>query len=637
MNNYTKYFDNCKAVFQGGGCKAIAYVGAYKEAYSRGVCFSELSGTSAGALIAAFIAAGAKPDYLEKVVLDLDFSKFIQDYSSANFLEKLFFKHFVLPKNKREWRKFFSVKMIKSKYGIFEINRLMAFVEEHLQKLTGVNQEITFKDLTPDLHIVSVDLYTHRVKTWNRYNTPNESVSKAVCASCAIPLFFRPIDNRYVDGGVLCNLPNFIFKDEPKYNKILSFRFASDGSEKKFGSFKEFLKSLFDSIVDGADNLHELISLESYDITIHVKTVSSIDFNSLTQDNKKSLIKCGENAAKEFFDKENVYSVNQKRFASKELKSIEQVYSLVAYLGYEKHSHIYIITPNTYWSWILFPTLLRWIENKAFITIYVPEKILQSQEQEESRRRMLKEIGCNIIYEEEQSDTFGFIFKNDDIVKAVMYQKKGSDDHFQGKFYCDNLDASMLNSWIASSKKAGEYLGPFELQIERTDPNTIIDLLRKDPIYCDAKMEFQDIEITDVVFMNPFIRALKYKQIGIMFDLYNKFEIDPFSPSSIIFPLNKKKSIIGPPVVELKNGKMFVIEGNTRLVYAYRHGMKKLNVLVVSNVEKALPCNENSVVSVDKVLLSDNKIEAKERYGKFEYALFRHIEERLHPYSTYMK
>lgn len=43
--NIVKYFTNCIAVFQGGGCKAIAYIGAYEKAYQEGVFFSELAGT----------------------------------------------------------------------------------------------------------------------------------------------------------------------------------------------------------------------------------------------------------------------------------------------------------------------------------------------------------------------------------------------------------------------------------------------------------------------------------------------------------------------------------------------------------------------------------------------------------------
>ena len=87
-NKFTKYFTSCKGVFQGGGCKAIAYIGAYKKAYERGVFFSELAGTSAGSMIAALIAAGAKPEYLERVVKDLDFKDFISEYKPANCIEK---------------------------------------------------------------------------------------------------------------------------------------------------------------------------------------------------------------------------------------------------------------------------------------------------------------------------------------------------------------------------------------------------------------------------------------------------------------------------------------------------------------------------------------------------------------------
>lgn len=87
---YTKYFTSCKGVFQGGGCKAIAYVGAYKKAYERGVFFSELAGTSAGSIIAAFIAAGAKPEYLEKVVKELNFKEFNKKYKEAGRIEKTY-------------------------------------------------------------------------------------------------------------------------------------------------------------------------------------------------------------------------------------------------------------------------------------------------------------------------------------------------------------------------------------------------------------------------------------------------------------------------------------------------------------------------------------------------------------------
>ena len=108
---YTKYFTSCKGVFQGGGCKAIAYIGAYKKAYQRGVFFSELAGTSAGSIIAALIAAGATPNYLEEIVLKLDFQRFISKYNEANCLEKLVAKK-VLPQRLSSFNKYFSIKGI---------------------------------------------------------------------------------------------------------------------------------------------------------------------------------------------------------------------------------------------------------------------------------------------------------------------------------------------------------------------------------------------------------------------------------------------------------------------------------------------------------------------------------------------
>ncbi|MBO6254127.1 MAG: patatin-like phospholipase family protein, partial [Bacteroidaceae bacterium] len=65
-------FTTCKGVFQGGGCKGFAYVGAYKAAVEAGVVFTEVCGTSAGSIFAAFIAAGATPEQMREIVGRMD-------------------------------------------------------------------------------------------------------------------------------------------------------------------------------------------------------------------------------------------------------------------------------------------------------------------------------------------------------------------------------------------------------------------------------------------------------------------------------------------------------------------------------------------------------------------------------------
>ena len=53
VNNHE--FINSKGVFQGGGCKAVAFIGAYEAALENGVCFTEFAGTSAGSIFAALM------------------------------------------------------------------------------------------------------------------------------------------------------------------------------------------------------------------------------------------------------------------------------------------------------------------------------------------------------------------------------------------------------------------------------------------------------------------------------------------------------------------------------------------------------------------------------------------------------
>ena len=59
-----KHLQTCRAVFQGGGVKAVSIIGGINEAYESGVLFSAVAGTSAGSIIAALIGAGASPEFL---------------------------------------------------------------------------------------------------------------------------------------------------------------------------------------------------------------------------------------------------------------------------------------------------------------------------------------------------------------------------------------------------------------------------------------------------------------------------------------------------------------------------------------------------------------------------------------------
>ncbi len=62
------------AVFEGGGVKGIALVGAAAVVEAAGYRFNNLAGTSAGAIVAALLGAGYTAAELQSILMDLDFT-----------------------------------------------------------------------------------------------------------------------------------------------------------------------------------------------------------------------------------------------------------------------------------------------------------------------------------------------------------------------------------------------------------------------------------------------------------------------------------------------------------------------------------------------------------------------------------
>ena len=638
MEKYTKYFDNCKAVFQGGGCKAIAFIGAYEEAFSRGVFFTELAGTSAGAIIAAFIAAGATPQQLKEIIIETSFKDFVKESVRPNITEKV-----ILNRLKVKSRGLSIHHNVRNNFGLHSLNALEVFIEDNLrnlinqkQELRDKQQEIRFIDLIPNLHIISADLYTHTIKIWSKETTPTERVSKAVCASCALPMFFIPIEGRYVDGGLLCNLPNFVFSENAHYNKILSFRFIPGESQKSLSCFNDYINNLIDTIVQGADELHKLLTPnhETYDIKIPITDICTTDFKKINKDTIDELIKAGRNATKEFFDKEKFFSYSKPNRITKKMHTLEEVHSLVAYLGNDAQQEVVVLYKNTKWTWMLFPTLLKWCQNKSRITIYYEKE--NSDEWGPARQRMLKAMNIKLVECDDKLTCEGFYFYSNNTWKGVVITS-ANNNKFYAKYYNDTIDNATIKLVIQNFKERTKECSNKPI-LRPIDASSLFQLMKTDPLYENAELELKEVEIENLFFMNPFIRALKYKQIDALYELYQKANLPLFSPATIQLAPNKE-SIVGLPVVEeSEQGDLFVIEGNTRLTYAYRHGIKSIYVVIVKGVKTPLPCGPiDTFYKVRDILISDKKLEGVDRFGKdWDYSTFRHIESKLRPAKTYL-
>lgn len=240
-------------VFEGGGARGFAHVGALRATERRGLSFRAVAGTSIGAIIAALVAAGYRSDELfsvdpesgeESGLLALDLEAILLDpeeYARVNRLRARF-------RGKKSgalagwclngfYRTFFLAAMflpglsvlayvfhrrilwdLWTRSGAVGSERLREWINEQLALKLGLPRgaRVNFKDLPISLRVVTTNLSTCNIQVFGPDETPDVEVAHAVSASAAFPFFFRPVrigDHLYVDGGLVSNAPAWVLDD----------------------------------------------------------------------------------------------------------------------------------------------------------------------------------------------------------------------------------------------------------------------------------------------------------------------------------------------------------------------------------------------------------------------------------------
>lgn len=513
----TKYFQNVLGVFQGGGCKGSAYVGVYQALMSRGVSFSGVVGTSVGSIIATLISAGATPQQLSKAIKSLDFKKFIGEPKKINEYTPV-----ILPQPVRIAMNYYKEKSDYVKHAIPFLNFLglhssdyiKEWIETVLLQVLGKNQgPVLFRDLKIPLHIICSDLKTQKVKTWSTLNNQENEVSSAVQKSCNMPLFFQPIEMRYVDGGLLSNLPAFIFKDEADklYNRILAFNLKSEIVNKEINNIEAYLKSLVNTTLDG--NLDIQLSMINNLNVIDINTgdISATDFDKITPEKVEYLIGQGQKATEDFLDDEPSLAKNssKRNDVTKDLFNTNNY--IIESVEYS-NGEIFIVETNTSFVYSMFPTLLKWILDDCKIKIILQENT-DKPDHSAYRRRFLISLGIQIV-EVTQIPFRGYIFNGDskDFAKAIILNKyKDDDNKFYSKYYYGEEDFDVirsLRSHLLSTITIAE--NTYQPSVSKVDRDELIEKLRTVPQYSDDKvtMVTEDIEVEEVYFITRFVKVL---------------------------------------------------------------------------------------------------------------------------------
>jgi len=164
----------------GGGTRGFAHLGVLHALKEKGIKPEIISGTSAGAIIGAFIASGKEPEE----IFNLMKKKKLNDYTKVH-----------LPID-----------------GLFGLDKLKKTLNEIILPKKIENLEIP-------LFIAATNMNEGRIEYFNK-----GPLDKLVIASSSIPVLFSPVsykNSKYTDGGLLDNLPIKPLIPEKKLDNLL--------------------------------------------------------------------------------------------------------------------------------------------------------------------------------------------------------------------------------------------------------------------------------------------------------------------------------------------------------------------------------------------------------------------------------
>jgi NTE family protein len=302
------------AVFEGGGVKGIALLGAAAVTEASGYQFYNLAGTSAGAIVAALLGAGYTAAELQPILMDLDFTTLMDP---ATVLSRIPLVGNYLG--------------ILTDLGMYKGDAFLTLMHEWLAT-KGVK---TFGDLVLPgetetryrfkVHVVASDISRGIMLILpddaQAYGIAPErlEVALAVRMSMSIPYFFTPVrvtntlgQRCYiVDGGLLSNFPIELFDTPPPAVPAwptFGFALVSDPTDPTAEVRVEYRVrgplTLFAALFHTAVVAHDAHAMELPDVAARTIRIDDLGIPptqfDLTQPQKAALYASGQAAAQTF-------------------------------------------------------------------------------------------------------------------------------------------------------------------------------------------------------------------------------------------------------------------------------------------------------------------------------------------------
>lgn len=635
-----KYIDCC-GVFQGGGTKAAAYAGAYHEVYKAGIRFHAVAGTSAGSIVAALVGAGACPIFIEQALQELDFQSLLRPPQkhgkpTGKLINRLGILFSVVGFGKVEvFGKILACGGLYSSHGLEEwletkLLELLRKVKPH------ISSPVRFSELLMPTIVVAADLATGKARIMSQEETPNESVAFAVRASCSIPGFFQPIvegDNRLVDGGIVSNLPTFVFARNGRRppRRILAFRMIADREPHANWTLQELSLRLIDTVISGAADVQLKLQDNIEAIVINIGGASTVDF-TMSKKTREALHLKGRDAAQTFITEGGLSRLRSK--FPFDIRDKDEAYLAIS-RQIEACERVIISERDTAWYWQLFPTILHWRLKR--VTVIVLLQPVAGDEREKAReiwrRKNLAGLGVSVkIVEDIPFRSFVFCRDGKSADSALVYSTDGGSHAPLATLYRGAAHQSAVSLIRERLEALAGYMtdSGYIPKLTRLPLGKLCHALQTGVRqYSNDKVTVtvEAVPLSGVRCITKLVRLYKYEQMLFLIEDLRSFGLDLYEPCCVQLE-DGTLSIMGPPVFEIHGKTITGIEGNTRTYYARRHGLETIRAVVVREVDEPPP---GDGVNVDEVTLIEQYLPPEERMPGFEYERFRRIEGACHP------
>ena len=295
------------AVFEGGGVKGLAFVGAIQVAEHLGVQWKSVAGTSAGAITACLLGAGYSASELKRTLMDLDFNEFMDEglLDRIPLIGKIASAIFEKGIYEGDYFERWMAEMLAAK-GVTTFGQVK---DNGNYRLKLIASDVTRKEM-----VVVPD----RLHEYGR-DPDGFPIARAARMSMSIPYFFEPVVMDYavpnegrttkvniVDGGLLSNFPVWLFDaapgEAPRWPTFGFKLIEPDSAEVDQAKWPhEYVMALVNTMLEAHDKAY--ITRANFERTIAVPTmgIHTTQFD-LTKEDKNLLIRAGQEAAIRFFE-----------------------------------------------------------------------------------------------------------------------------------------------------------------------------------------------------------------------------------------------------------------------------------------------------------------------------------------------